>query len=64
MVTMFLTYTTILLALVLGIGLTLQYYAHDKRMQEKKKRNTDYWNTVFDRTDLKKFARTAKADEA
>jgi len=51
--------TTILIALililagVLGFILYTMQYEHDRRMQDRQRRKTEAWRTVFQRTDLK-----------
>ena len=51
--------TTILAALVLilaGVLVFLMYamqYEHNKKMQDRQRRKTEAWKTVFARTDLK-----------
>ena len=51
--------TTILIALililagVLGFILYTMQYEHDRKMQERQKRRTEAWRTVFQRTDLR-----------
>ena len=51
--------TTILIAMVLilagalGFLLYAMQYEHNKMAQDRQRRKTEAWNTVFQRTDLK-----------
>ena len=51
--------TTILIALVLILAGALSFilytmqYERDRKMQERQKRKSEAWRTVFQRTDLK-----------
>ena len=51
--------TTILIALILILAGVLSFvlymmqYEHDRKMQDRQKRKTEAWKTVFQRTDLR-----------
>lgn len=51
--------TVILLAIILFLAGVLSFilytmqYEHDRKMQERQKRKSEAWKTVFQRTDLK-----------
>ncbi len=54
MVTTILIATTFFLAFVLGFILYAKYVEAEKHKEEKRRRYTSLWKTVFERTDLRK----------
>ena len=46
--------TTIFLSLVIFGGVCVQYTAWKKRQDEQERKRIQNWNTIFERTDLRK----------
>ena len=53
MITTILAALVLILAGALGFLMYAWWYEHNKKMQERQKRKSEAWRTVFQRTDLK-----------
>lgn len=53
MITTILAALVLILAGVLGFLMYAMQYEHNKKMQDRQKRRTEAWRTVFQRTDLR-----------
>lgn len=53
MITTILVALVLILAGVLGFLMYAMQYEHNKKMQDRQRRKTEAWKTVFQRTDLK-----------